>query len=31
MRQVEGRWVVSDLREEATEVRDLSSVAADVP
>jgi hypothetical protein len=31
MRQVEGRWVVSDLREETTEVKDLSSVAADVP
>lgn len=28
---VDGRWVVSDLREEATEVKDLSSVAADVP
>lgn len=31
MRQVEGRWVVSDVREETTEVKDLSSVAADVP
>lgn len=31
MSQVEGRWVMSDLREEATEVKDLSSVAADAP
>ena len=31
MSQVEGRWVVSDLREETTEVKDLSSVAADAP
>jgi hypothetical protein len=31
MRLVEGRWVVSDLREETTEVKDLSSVTADVP
>ena len=31
MRQVEGRWVVSDLREETTEVKDLASVAADAP
>ncbi len=31
MSQVEGRWVTSDLREEATEVKDLSSVAADAP
>ncbi len=31
MSQVEGRWVVSDLREEMTEVKDLSSVAADAP
>ena len=31
MSQVEGRWVVSDLRAETTEVKDLSSVAADAP
>lgn len=31
MSQVEGRWVVSDLREGTTEVKDLSSVAADTP
>jgi hypothetical protein len=31
MRTVEGRWVMSDLREETTEVKDLSSVAADAP
>jgi hypothetical protein len=31
MSQVEGRWVISDLREEATEVKDLSSVAAESP
>jgi hypothetical protein len=31
MRQVEGRWVMSDLREETTEVKDLSSVAGDAP
>ena len=31
MSQVGGRWVVSDLREETTEVKDLSSVAADAP
>jgi hypothetical protein len=31
MRDVGGQWVVSDLREETTEVRDLGSVAADVP
>jgi hypothetical protein len=29
MSEVEGRWVVTDLRQEATEVRDLSSVAAE--
>jgi hypothetical protein len=28
MSQVEGRWVVSDVREETTEVKDLSAVAA---
>jgi hypothetical protein len=28
MSQVEGRWMVSDVREETTEVKDLSAVAA---
>ncbi len=31
MSSVDGEWVVSDLSEEATEVKDLSSVAADAP
>jgi hypothetical protein len=29
--QHEGRWMVTDFREETTEVKDLSSVAADAP
>lgn len=28
---VDGRWEMSDLREETTEVKDLGSVAEDVP
>lgn len=31
MSPVEGRWVMSNLREGPTEVKDLSSVAADAP
>jgi hypothetical protein len=31
MIQAEGRWVVSEVRNEATEVKDLASVAAEAP
>ncbi len=31
MSRVEGRWVMSSRREETTSVKDLSSIAGDVP